>query len=59
MVKFYSDKTQKWYDSAAEAVKAEELHDKKLEEEKAKKVMYEEMLAKVADRLALVEAKLK
>lgn len=37
MVKFYSDKTQKWYDSAAEAVKAEELHDKKLEEEKAKK----------------------
>lgn len=37
MVKFYSDKTQKWYDSAAEAVKAEELHDKKLAEEKAKK----------------------
>ena len=32
---------------------------KVVEEEKAKKAMYEEMLAKVADRLALVEAKLK
>ena len=32
---------------------------KVVEEEKAKKVMYEEMLAKVADRLAVVEAKLK
>jgi valyl-tRNA synthetase len=32
---------------------------KVVEEEKAKKIMYEEMLAKVADRLAVVEAKLK
>ena len=32
---------------------------KVVEEEKAKKEMYEEMLAKVADRLAVVEAKLK
>ena len=32
---------------------------KVVEEEKAKKAMYEEMLSKVADRLALVEAKLK
>jgi valyl-tRNA synthetase len=32
---------------------------KVVEEEKAKKEMYEDMLAKVADRLAIVEAKLK
>ena len=32
---------------------------KLIEEEKAKKAMYEDMLAKVADRLAIVEAKLK
>ena len=32
---------------------------KLIEEEKAKKAMYEDMLAKVADRLAIVETKLK
>ena len=37
MIKFYSDKTKDWYNSAADAVKAEELHDKKVAEEKAKK----------------------
>ena len=36
-MKFYSEKLNKMYDSAAEVVKAEEMYDKKLAEEKAKK----------------------
>ena len=36
-MKFYSEKLNKMYDSAAEVVKAEEAYDKKLAEEKAKK----------------------
>lgn len=36
-MKFYSEKLNKMFDSAAEVLKAEELHDKKVAEEKAKK----------------------
>lgn len=36
-MKFYSEKLNKMYDSAAEVVQAEEAYDKKLAEEKAKK----------------------
>lgn len=36
-MKFYSEKLNKMYSTAAEVVKAEEAYDKKLAEEKAKK----------------------
>ena len=36
-MKYYSEVLNKFYDSAADVLKAEELHDKKLAEEKAKK----------------------
>lgn len=36
-MKFYSEKLNKMFDSAADVLKAEEEHEKKLAEEKAKK----------------------
>lgn len=36
-MKFYSEKLNKMFDTAAEVVQAEEVHDKKVAEEKAKK----------------------
>ena len=36
-MKYFSEVLNKFYDSAAEVLKAEEMHEKKLAEEKAKK----------------------